>query len=469
MNKKNELVKNTAIIAFGKICTQLISFFLLPLYTKILSTSEYGTVDLVLTYSSLFLPVVTLALEQSVFRYLIDVRNDEENKKEFISTSLISCLTVLICLEIIFFIVFLFTRNNMLIYFGLVLFASALSTMFLQICRGLGDNIGYSLASFITAAVQIACNILFLVVFSLGAPGMMLATFFGNLACVLFIFIKCKIGRYLSFGGKDKLTLRSMLKYSLPLIPNQLSWWVLQASNKVIIQFFIGVAGNGLIAVANKFSGVYMQFNTIFNISWTESAALHINDNDSKEFFTKTINSVMNLFSCACFGMIVCMPFVFSILINTQYNEAYGLIPIFMVASLLNVMVSVYGVIYVAHKDTAEIMKTAILAAVVNVISHLLLIKYVGIYAAALSTMIGFGVMAVYRYFHSRKYLVVKLYNKSLAFSVLMLVISFVGYYSGNRFLQVCAFAFVLIVSIYLNREMLMDIIRKLTSFRKKV
>lgn len=458
MNKQNELAKNTAIIAFGKICTQLISFFLLPLYTKILSTSEYGTVDLVITYCSLFLPIATLALEQSVFRYLIDVRDNENKKREYISTSLISCGIVLIMLEIIIVICYFIFSKTVLLYFGLVLFSCSLSTMFLQICRGLGDNISYSIASFITAFVQICCNIIFLVVLKIGAPGMMLATFAGNFACVLYIFFRCNIRKYFSFRCTRHKTFKEMLKYSLPLIPNQLSWWVLQASDKVIVQFFIGVAGNGLIAVANKFPSVYMQFNTIFNISWTESAALHIKDEDSKEFFTKTINSVMNLFSCLCFGIIVCLPFVFPLLIHPQYNEAYGLIPIFMLASLFNVVVSVYGVIYVAYKDTVEIMKTAISAAIINVISHLLLINFVGIYAAVLSSAIGFGFMAIYRYFHSRRYIVVKLYNQFILCSCIMFAVSFFSYYSNNKLLQLIAFCLVLCISIFLNREMIKSV-----------
>lgn len=237
----------------------------------------------------------------------------------------------LLCISTIF-------ERDILIYFGLVLFASAISALFLQICRGLGDNIGYSIASFIIAIVQIVFNILFLAVLKLGAFGMMLATFWGNIVGVLYIFFRCKIWKYVSIKSNNKATLSLMLKYSLPLIPNQLAWWVLQASDKVIVQFFIGIGGNGLIAVANKFSGAYMQFNTIFNISWTESVTLHINDDDACEFFTKTINSVMNLFSCVCCGIIACLPFVFPILFNHQYNEAYGLIPLFMLASLCNVM-----------------------------------------------------------------------------------------------------------------------------------
>ena len=55
MNREKTLLKNTAIITIGKICTQAITFFLLPLYTSILSTEEYGTVDLLNTYISIII------------------------------------------------------------------------------------------------------------------------------------------------------------------------------------------------------------------------------------------------------------------------------------------------------------------------------------------------------------------------------------------------------------------------------
>ena len=76
MNREKQLVKNTVIITIGKICTQMISFFLLPLYTSILTTEEYGVVDLLNTLVSLFIPIVTFQIEQAVFRYLINTRND---------------------------------------------------------------------------------------------------------------------------------------------------------------------------------------------------------------------------------------------------------------------------------------------------------------------------------------------------------------------------------------------------------
>lgn len=462
MSKQSELLKNTAIIAFGKICTQLISFLLLPLYTSVLSTSEYGTVDLVLTYSSLLMPIITLALEQSVFRYLIDVRDDKKKSSEYISVCVFTTFITLLIFILIMGLVYYKTQNSLFIYFSLVLIASAFSSLFLQVCRGLGDNIGYSIGGVITAITQIAFNIILLVYVKLGAQGMMLANFFGNIACAIYLYIRCKLYDYLKVSYFNKTTFKEMIHYSAPLIPNQLSWWILNASDKVIVQFFIGLSGNGILTVANKFPSVYQQFNGVFNISWTESSSIHINDEDAESFFTKTINSSVTLFMCLCVGIIVCLPFVFPIMVNSAYNEAYGLIPILMVATFFNVLVSLYGVIYVAYKDTVEIMKTAIFAASINIITHLALIKFVGLYAAAISTMCGFGFMAIYRYYHSRRYLTVKLDKKVMTIGLIMSIVAFISYYSNNLLLQVLAFLFVLIVSIKLNIHLIRPIIDKI-------
>ena len=64
MGKKRELVKNTAIITVGKLCTQFLSFFLLPVYTAVLSTSEYGTFDLLMVYQQLIGYVAFFQIEQ---------------------------------------------------------------------------------------------------------------------------------------------------------------------------------------------------------------------------------------------------------------------------------------------------------------------------------------------------------------------------------------------------------------------
>ena len=87
MGKKKELIKNTFIIFLGKFCTQFLSFFLLPIYTGYLTSSQYGTVDLITTYITLFVPIISLQLEMAIFRELVDVRNNESKQKEIITSA----------------------------------------------------------------------------------------------------------------------------------------------------------------------------------------------------------------------------------------------------------------------------------------------------------------------------------------------------------------------------------------------
>ena len=78
MSRSKEFTKNTLLLFIGKFTTQFISFFLLPLYTRYLITYDYGYVDLIQTYISLFVPVLILRIDSAIFRFLIEKRNDKE-------------------------------------------------------------------------------------------------------------------------------------------------------------------------------------------------------------------------------------------------------------------------------------------------------------------------------------------------------------------------------------------------------
>lgn len=100
---------------------------------------------------------------------------------------------------------------------------------------------------------------------------------------------------------------KSVFKYSMPLVPNQLSWWVVGASDRTIVSHFISVFENGIYSVANKFSTIYVTFYNIFNLSWTESVSLHMNDGDRDDFLTDIINTMFNLFAAVDVGIIACI------------------------------------------------------------------------------------------------------------------------------------------------------------------
>lgn len=455
MSKKKELMKNTIIIFIGKVCTQLISFLLLPLYTSYLLTEEYGFVDLVTTYVTLIVPIITMELEMSVFRYLVDCRKDEKEKKKVFSNNFIILLVSLALFIILYLVVTCFWKFD---YCYLILFDIIICTFsgnFLQITRGVGRTLDYAVSCIITGVTTILLNILLIVVFKLGAFGMITSMALANGLGAVYLFIRLKMWQYIDFKKKDKKLIKEMYKYSIPLVPNGISWWIVNVSDRSIITAVLGTAANGIYAVSNKFPTILSSLLGIFNLSWSESAALHINSPDRDQFFSEVSNTVTKLFTCLGVGMISCMPFVFPILINKNYNAAYNYIPILVLGSVFNVIICLYSALYIAKKMTKQVATTSIIGAIINIVINVVLIKYLGLYAAALSTAISYFVMMVYRHFDLKKYMKITYEKGLLIKTILIFTFAIILYYQHNIYLDILNLVVVVIYSILMNKDFL--------------
>ena len=451
MSKGKDLAKNTAIVSIGKICTQLITFLLLPVYTAVLSNEEYGVVDLLNTLTSLLLPIVTLQIEQGIFRYLIDCRENNEKQIKLITTIIRFMIIQSIACIVIFLCVSPFIHNEYKYFLIANLLMGIFSSLLLQICRGLGDNATYAIGSFITGAFTVVLNVIFIVAFRWGAYGMLGATAISNFICAVYIFLKRKIYKYIKPKQFDKKILKEIIKYSVPLIPNMISWWIVSASDRTIISAVIGIAQNGIYSAANKFSGVFTTLYSIFNLTWTESASININSEDRDEFFSKILDFVIRFFGCLCLGTIAVMPFAFNILINEKFAEAYYQIPILILGSVFNILVSFVGSIYVAKKLTKEIAKTSVISAVINIFVNIVLIKSIGLYAASISTVIAYALMFIYRWIDVKKYVKFNV-NKILMFALtIMYGITIFTYYLKNTMISVVVLVIVVVFAIITN------------------
>ena len=470
MDREKSLLKNTLIITIGRICTQMITFFLLPLYTTLLSTEEYGIVDLLNTFVSLLLPIITLQVEQAVYRELIEERKNENKKREIISNSFFT-VTIQIIIYLIIFMLILPIINNKYKYFlATNVVAHIFSSLFMQIARGLGENKKYAIASFLSALFTTVFNIIFIAKLNLGAQGMLLGIVLGQILCATYSFITLKLYKYIEFKQCNKNVIKRMWRYSAPLIPNAISWWVFNASDRVIVSAILGVSFNGLLSAATKFSTVYITMYNIFNISWTESISLHINDVDIKDYFKKMFNIVLSLFTAIAVGMIAVMPFVYPLMINQKFNGGYCIVPILIIASLFNVMVGLISVIYVAKRNTRAIANTSLISAIINIVVHLILIKYIGLYAAAVSTFIAFFAMSVYRLYDIKKqYFKIQVERKLVFSGLISLIIVCITYYINNLYLNIISFIYAVVFAIILNRKSIQNITSLLKNKIEKI
>lgn len=455
MSKKKELAKNTIIIFLGKVCTQLISFFLLPLYTGYLSTEQYGTVDLIQTYVRLLVPLITIELEMGVFRFLIDARNKEKETKNVMSNNFTILFTSLFLFTVLFLVVTHFWKIDYRYLILLDIFICTINGNLLQVARGFGKTLDYSIACIITGIMTIVLNIILIMFCGLRVSGMVISTALANGLGALYLFIRLKLYKYIRKDLIDTKLIKEMFKYSAPLIPNDISWWIVSVSDRSIISLVLGTAANGVYAISNKFPTLLSNVMGIFNMSWCESATLHIDSEDRDEFFSDICNTVVKLFTAIGVGLIACMPFIFPILINSKYDEAFVYIPILVLGVIFNVGVLLYGSIYIAKKMTKQVAATSVIGAIINIVVNVLLIKVIGLYAAALSTMISYFAMMLYRHFDLKKYLTIT-YEKGLIIkTTLIFAFVIILYYQRNMILNVINLIVVCIYAFITNKDFL--------------
>ncbi len=457
MNKNKELVKNTIIIFIGKFCTQFITLLLLPLYTHFLSTEDYGYIDLIQTYLTFFIPLILLKIDAGIFRFLIDARKSEEEKNRIITNGIFIMFLELIISTILFVIaVKIFSiKYSILIVMNLI--SLSILTFLLQIVRGIGKNKQYSFSSIIAAIVTIVLNLIFLVGFHKNGKYVLIASLISNIICTIYLLIANKILKNVKIKYIDKKLIKDLLKYSIPMIPNELSWWIVHVSDRTIISYALGVAANGIYSVSCKFSNILSSIFNIFNLSWQESAALHINDTDKDEFFSNVINKVFNLFICFCIGILACLPFVFELLIKDSYREAYKYVPILLLANIFSVLIGLIGSIYVAKKMTKEVAKTTMIAAIINLTIDIALIKVIGIYAAAISTLVSYMLLAIYRYIDVQKYVKVKIPKKNIVVNSIVFILVVVLYLYNNIALNIINLILCILYAIIVNKELLIE------------
>ena len=464
MNKKKQLAKNTIIIFFGKVCTQLISFLLLPLYTAYLATSEYGIVDLIQTYVTLLVPIITLELEMSIFRWLIDSRGKDKETKKLISNDFYILFLSLGIFSILFLIVISFVHIPFKFIILIDIIVCVLSGNFLQISRGLGKITDFSISCILTGLTTVITNIILIIFCHMQAEGMIISMALANGVCSLYLFLRLKLYKMIDLKQVDHKLLKGMYKYSIPLVPNGISWWIVNVSDRSIISIVLGASFNGLYAISNKFPTIISSLTGIFNLSWSESASLHINSKDRDEFFSDITNTIIRLFSTLGVGMLACMPFIFPIMINSKYHDAYLYIPPLVVGTIFNVAICLYSQIYLAKKMSKQVASTTILGAVINILINVVFIKYIGLFAASLSTMVSYMVMAIYRHFDLKKYVNIKISKMLLVKVFLMFTLISISYYINNVYLNIVSLIIVCIDAYFLNRQLLKDSIKTVLS-----
>ena len=406
MNKYKYLIKNIGLLTLSSFATKLLSFFLVPLYTNILTTTEYGTYDLFYTTVGVLLPILTLNIQESVLRFALD-KNYNRQAIVSIATRFLmrGCLLVgvgvIICS---FFGIGELTYKNA-IFFFLMYFSQTFSGLVLAYTRGIDKIAELSISSVICSIMTIGCNIIFLVSFKWGLSGYFLANIIGPLVQSLYLVIKARIAREVSLKGTYKEEQKEMLAYSKPMIANSIAWWINNASDRYIVIFFCGLAENGIYSVASKIPTILNVFQSIFNQAWTLSAVRDFDPEDKSGFFAKTYSAYNCMMTILCSGIIVFDKILAKFLYVKDFYVAWRFVPWLTIAIVFGALSGVIGGVFSAVKNSKIFAQSTVAGAVSNVILNLLLTPIMGALGAAIATAACYVVVWAMRLVQSKKYI----------------------------------------------------------------
>lgn len=433
-----KLLKNTLIIGVGQLGAKFLSILLLPLYTSNLSPADLGIIDLIITYASLAQPIFYMQIDQAIFRFLIAFRENKSKQSELIKIGIGIFFIQSVVLGLICFTLVGIFNTSFAVLLGLYAFFSTFQNFLMQITRGCDMNTSYSISSIIYSLSLFILTIYFIQMTNLTINNYFIISFISFSISILYLIFNLKVYINIKKLPKEaKSTTKDLLKYSLPLIPNALSWWVINVSDRTIIKIFLGDISNGIYSVANKFTNILSSVLSIFVLSWTESAAENINKKNKDRFFTSIIIESYKLILALSSIIIACLPFVYGLFIKgPEYSEAYWQIPILVISIAFNTLVSILGSVYVALEKTKEIAKTSVYCAVINIVVNLLLINFIGLTAASLSTLIAFLSMAIYRFIDMQKYIKVKVDSRTIFLPSIIISIMIILFYFNMPFLN---------------------------------
>lgn len=463
MNRKKDLVKNTLIISIGKFSTKIVSFLLLPLYTAILLPAEKGQVDLLNRISLFLIPLITLQMDEALFRFLIDTKNDNDKKNVFSQLTIFSIISSITWSILIFVFgnILHYQYTNWLIFYCL---ASFLFTIVNGFLRGEGNFKMYSILSFINSFINISLNVIFLAVLKTGLEGMFLSYIIAAVSTGIYGLIYLKAFKLINLR-LDKVKMKEMIKYSLPLVPSSISWSIITLTDSLMITTNLGSSMNGIYSTSSTFPTIMNTCFGFFNTSWRESASRAVNSNDKNEFYSSVYLSVRRFLIGVSLLIISILPFVFHILVNQKYNDSYTYIPLMVVSVYMSSLASFSSGIFSAYKDTKILAPTTFVAAMINLVFNFIFINKLGLFAPILGTLTSYIVINLYRNYKLRKYIILP-YDKYLPVNIILLLFTSMIYYSNNIYLYILGFIVSISYAYYINKPLVNSF---LNTFKKKI
>lgn len=459
-NKEKDLVKNTLLFTVGNAGAKLLMLIIVPLYTYYVSTEQMGQYDLVNTYVGLFSPLACLALHEGLYRWLLDANTKD---KDILKTGIFASFIAVGGFDVVAWIFLKVINYAYLPEFILLVTAAAFYTIAQFITRGLRNNKIYAVQGIVYSLTLILCNLVLVIWLRLQARGLLLSMAIAYVVTIVFMaVVQHLVKNYFIPGKVDKGLAGDLIRYSLPIVPNNIAWWLVSASNRIVINWGMGDAANGIYAISMKFPTLVNMLSTFFYQAWQEQAISEYNSKERDAYYTKIFNIYVKVLLTGIIALLPVTKFIIVYFMDSSYHDAYQFVGLLYLSSVFNAFAGFYGTGYLSTKKTIGALTTTMWGAIANVVLTVVLINTAGLYAAALGSIVGNAIIWVTRIVQTRRYFHIRIAKKPLA---MLLVLSAVAIVVVNTAGMICLILLELVACVFfliVNRNLIMPFVNQL-------
>ena len=373
-DKYSKLAGNTIIFAISSFSSKLLTLLVQPFLTYAMAEiSDLGLSKILSQYANLLIPFVSMGMSNAIIRFGLDKGNSE---KQVFTNGLLTILggfgILVLCWPIAQFLPDM-AQYGMLIYIYVLM--SCLRTLCTQFVRSRQWN--------------------------------KLAIISGDLVSVLFLSFTGKLWTFVELKGLNKDLWKQMLRFSLPMIPAQISFWVINASDLFFVREMCnGLGGNsgeawsGLLSTGYFLPTILTTLGLIFYDAWQLSA---VTEEDGRaKFFTKIFRTYSSVLFCCAAGIIwLCRPVMH--VMKSNYYYAWHFVPFLTLASTCSCYNQFLNSVYVVNKKSSHSLWTMLSGAVSNCIMNYFFIKWWGPIGATYASFLGLGLVFTLRALDAHK------------------------------------------------------------------
>lgn len=464
-NKYKRLLHNSIWTLAGNTGSKVLSFLLLPLYTRWLGTAGFGESDLVTTYSSFLVCIMTLCVSDAIF--VFTKNQNKETKDEYYSSSLFFILLVLAFWMIIWFILgrcFSYFHvensfsNNLWYIYGIVV-TTFLQQYTQQFILSLEKIKIYSFTGIIHTLMTFLMSLMLIP--SYGVRGYIFSMIFSNLVTALYSFCFSGSYNFISFSRVKIVTIRDVLKYSIPLIPNAIMWWLVSALNRPVMEHHLDYSSIGIFAVANRFPAVIIMVFSVFSVSWNISVFEEYKSKDFEQFYSKTFKLLFSCITAISSAIILFSDVIIKLFASSDFKDASLYMPVLIIGALFSCYSAFFGTCFSVERKSKYFFYSSLWGAITAVVLNAILIPCWGVWGTCVSTVLSFFSMFISRYFYSLKFVKAKLLSRSLLYGVVLLFGTGVSIYIESYFVRALAFGIVVMLLYLLDGRLLLARLKK--------